>query len=235
MDTCKMFVSSVCPCLSGVNPVVQASGCKEHAGSWWWWLHWWCCAGFSQILCTLFLFNNVFIVTCAVVLTFLPIPQASASPNDIWKLMFFTPEPKVMLLNEAKKAGYGVKSTEHRLVLRSPFNSAETYIENVSNCPQQLVPAIIIHLNVYSIRWLGFPWKCSVLALTMYPFMAWILWILMLPVRLVSMFLNIHVKYKMHLLSILTVWVFHRWLDFHWRDNHLACTPPHHTYNQRCN
>ena len=33
MDTCKMFVSSVCPCLSGVNPVVQASGCKEHAGS----------------------------------------------------------------------------------------------------------------------------------------------------------------------------------------------------------
>lgn len=88
--------------------------------------------------------------------------QASASPNDIWKLMFFTPEPKVMLLNEAKKAGYGVKSTEHRLVLRSPFNSAETYIENVRNCPQQLVPAIVIHLIIYSFRWLGFPWKCLV-------------------------------------------------------------------------
>ncbi|XP_062304830.1 uncharacterized protein LOC134009123 [Osmerus eperlanus] len=63
---------------------------------------------------------------------------ASASPNDIWKLMFFTPEPKVMLLNEAKAAGYGVKSTEHRLVLRSPFNSAETYIENVAGIPMEV-------------------------------------------------------------------------------------------------
>ncbi|XP_067097631.1 uncharacterized protein [Osmerus mordax] len=77
---------------------------------------------------------------------------ASASPNDIWKLMFFTPEPKVMLLNEAKKAGYGVKSTEHRLVLRSPFNSAETYIENVAGVPMEVFSVSTYYVPIYGLN-----------------------------------------------------------------------------------
>ncbi|XP_046888632.1 uncharacterized protein LOC124475835 [Hypomesus transpacificus] len=74
---------------------------------------------------------------------------ASASPNDIWKLMFFTPEPKVMLLNEAKKAGYGVKSTEDRLVLRSPFNSAATYIENVAGVLMEVFSVSTYYVPIY--------------------------------------------------------------------------------------
>ncbi|XP_062304599.1 uncharacterized protein LOC134008992 [Osmerus eperlanus] len=77
---------------------------------------------------------------------------ASASPNDIWKLMFFTPEPKVMLLNEAMAAGYGVKSTENRLVLRSPFNSAETYIENVAGVPMEVFSVSTYYVPIYGLN-----------------------------------------------------------------------------------
>lgn len=38
-----------------------------------------------------------------------------------------------MMLREAQQAGYGIMTTPHRLVMRSPYNTAETYSEDVSN------------------------------------------------------------------------------------------------------
>lgn len=37
-----------------------------------------------------------------------------------------------MMLEEAQNAGYGVLVTPTRLVVRSPYNTPETYIEDVS-------------------------------------------------------------------------------------------------------
>jgi len=38
-----------------------------------------------------------------------------------------------MVLREAEQAGYGAMATSTRLVIRSPYNTAETYSEDVSN------------------------------------------------------------------------------------------------------
>lgn len=49
-----------------------------------------------------------------------------------------------MVLREAEQAGYSAMSTSTRLVVRSPYNTAETYSEDVSNinisssCPPPL-------------------------------------------------------------------------------------------------
>lgn len=54
-------------------------------------------------------------------------PQVAVAPNGIWKMTFHTPDPKVMLLTDAQRAGYGAMMTQTRLVIRSPYNMAETY------------------------------------------------------------------------------------------------------------
>ena len=62
-------------------------------------------------------------------------PQASGEAHGIWKMTFYTPEPVSMVLREAEQAGYGAMTTSSRLVMRSPYNTAETYSEDVSNTP----------------------------------------------------------------------------------------------------
>lgn len=48
-------------------------------------------------------------------------------------MTFYTPEPVTMVLMEAEQAGYGAMTTSNRMVMRSPYNTAETYSEDVSN------------------------------------------------------------------------------------------------------
>lgn len=60
------------------------------------------------------------------------LPQASGVAHDIWKMTFYTPEPVSMVLREAQQAGYGAMTTSNRLVVRSPYTTAETNAENVS-------------------------------------------------------------------------------------------------------
>lgn len=50
----------------------------------------------------------------------------------ITTLVFFTPEEKIMKVDEAQRSGYGVANTATRLLLRSPKTSPETYTQNVS-------------------------------------------------------------------------------------------------------
>lgn len=50
-------------------------------------------------------------------------------------MTFYNPEPVSMVLREAEQAGYGVMTTSSRLVMRSPYNTAETYSEDVSSTP----------------------------------------------------------------------------------------------------
>ncbi|XP_076612518.1 uncharacterized protein LOC143336320 [Chaetodon auriga] len=66
------------------------------------------------------------------------IPDASGTAHGIWKMTFYTPEPVSMVLREAEQAGYGAMMTSNRLVVRSPYNTAETYSEDVAGVPMEV-------------------------------------------------------------------------------------------------
>lgn len=48
-----------------------------------------------------------------------------------------------MVLREAEQAGYGAMSTLTRLVMRSPYNTGETYSEDVSYLLHHLVVFLV--------------------------------------------------------------------------------------------
>uniref|UniRef100_A0A674EBE3 Zona pellucida protein AX 1 n=1 Tax=Salmo trutta TaxID=8032 RepID=A0A674EBE3_SALTR len=56
------------------------------------------------------------------------IPDAAVAPNGIWKMTFHTPDPKVMLLTDAQRAGYGAMMTQTRL----------TYSVEVAGVPMEV-------------------------------------------------------------------------------------------------
>ncbi|KAK5903406.1 hypothetical protein CgunFtcFv8_007189 [Champsocephalus gunnari] len=64
--------------------------------------------------------------------------EASGASRVIWKMTFYTPEPVAMVLQEAEQAGYAAKTTSSRLVMRSPYNTAETYSEDVAGVPMEV-------------------------------------------------------------------------------------------------
>ncbi|XP_056292574.1 uncharacterized protein LOC130207868 [Pseudoliparis swirei] len=66
------------------------------------------------------------------------IPDASGESHGIWKLTFYTPEPVSMVLREAEQAGYGAMVTSTRLVMRSPYNTAETTSEEVDGVSMEV-------------------------------------------------------------------------------------------------
>lgn len=126
-------------------------------------------------------------------------PWQAVAPNSIWKMTFHTPDPKVMLLTDAQRAGYGAMITQTRLVIRSPYNMAETYsveviITGLSNFVGCHFPVIIMTywlehamwlMHYFLTRWLEFLWRSSVCPLTTR--LAIWLWIQRLPVLLVHM------------------------------------------------
>lgn len=62
--------------------------------------------------------------------------QFSIALSNIWRMVFYTPKEKPMMLEEVQDAGYGVLITPTRLVLRSPYNMPEIYTEDVSEWVQ---------------------------------------------------------------------------------------------------
>ncbi|XP_053192910.1 zona pellucida protein AX 1 [Scomber japonicus] len=65
-------------------------------------------------------------------------PDATDKAHGIWKMTFYTPEPVTMVLMEAEQAGYGAMTTSNRIVMRSPYNTAETYSEDVAGVPMEV-------------------------------------------------------------------------------------------------
>ncbi|KAJ3606471.1 hypothetical protein NHX12_025992 [Muraenolepis orangiensis] len=68
-----------------------------------------------------------------------PTFEANDTGYAIWKVTFYTPEPTVMMLDEFHQAGYGAMTTHNRLVVRSPYNNAQTYQEDVAGVPMEVV------------------------------------------------------------------------------------------------
>ncbi|KAG7222704.1 hypothetical protein INR49_026313, partial [Caranx melampygus] len=73
------------------------------------------------------------------------IPEASGATHGVWKMTFFTPEPITMVLREAEQAGYATMTTSSRLVMRSPYNTAETYSEDVAGVPMEVFRASVYY------------------------------------------------------------------------------------------
>ncbi|XP_022621514.1 uncharacterized protein LOC111236890 [Seriola dumerili] len=73
------------------------------------------------------------------------IPGASGAAHGVWKMTFFTPEPVAMVLMEAEQAGYTAMTTSTRLVMRSPYNTAETYSEDVAGVPMAVFRASVYY------------------------------------------------------------------------------------------
>ncbi|XP_029352959.1 zona pellucida protein AX 1 [Echeneis naucrates] len=73
------------------------------------------------------------------------IPGDSGAAHGIWKMTFFTPEPVSMVLREAEQAGYAAMATSSRLVMRSPYNTAETYSEDVAGVPMEVFRASVYY------------------------------------------------------------------------------------------
>uniref|UniRef100_A0A667XWR0 Uncharacterized LOC115356181 n=1 Tax=Myripristis murdjan TaxID=586833 RepID=A0A667XWR0_9TELE len=64
-----------------------------------------------------------------------PIPgtnQPSEAEFRMTTVVFFTPEERIMTVDQAQRRGYGVANTPTRLVLRSPTNAPETYSQDVA-------------------------------------------------------------------------------------------------------
>ncbi|KAF3850008.1 hypothetical protein F7725_019727 [Dissostichus mawsoni] len=74
--------------------------------------------------------------------------KAAEQPMDagfrITTVVFFTPEERVMQVDEAQRNGYGISSTPTRLVLRSPNPSRETYTKDVAGVPMTVLSTLII-------------------------------------------------------------------------------------------
>ncbi|XP_034086546.1 uncharacterized protein LOC117555699 [Gymnodraco acuticeps] len=74
--------------------------------------------------------------------------KAAEQPMDagfrIATVVFFTPEERVMQVDEAQRNGYGISSTPTRLVLRSPNPSRETYTKDVAGVPMTVLSTSII-------------------------------------------------------------------------------------------
>ncbi|XP_054618282.1 uncharacterized protein LOC129172505 isoform X2 [Dunckerocampus dactyliophorus] len=73
------------------------------------------------------------------------VPTAPGVENGIWKVTFYTPEPVVMMTGEAQQAGYSTMASTNRLVVRSPYNTAETYSEDVAGVPMEVLKVSAYH------------------------------------------------------------------------------------------
>ncbi|XP_061603056.1 uncharacterized protein LOC133464882 [Cololabis saira] len=80
------------------------------------------------------------------------IPGESSEAHEIWKMTFYTPEPVVMVLKEAEQAGYSAKTTPSRLVVRSPYNGAETYSEDVAGVPMEVLRVSVYHKDQHGLN-----------------------------------------------------------------------------------
>ncbi|XP_030262177.1 zona pellucida sperm-binding protein 2-like [Sparus aurata] len=88
------------------------------------------------------------------------IPDASGEAHGIWKMTFYTPEPVSMVLREAEQAGYGAMTTSSRLVMRSPYNTAETYSEDVAGIPMEVFKVSAYHKTPHGLSMVNLAAAC---------------------------------------------------------------------------
>ncbi|KAL2082671.1 hypothetical protein ACEWY4_022489 [Coilia grayii] len=88
------------------------------------------------------------------------VPEAVTSAGNIWRMIFFTPKEKSMPLADAQRAGYGIATTPTRLVFRSPYNTTETYSENIAGVPMRVVKVTTYFKDMWSVTMLDTAAAC---------------------------------------------------------------------------
>ncbi|XP_041107566.1 uncharacterized protein LOC121316586 [Polyodon spathula] len=66
-------------------------------------------------------------------------PDTITAASDIWQVVFHSPVKKNMTVTEAFQLGYGLNTTESRLLLRAPFETAESETSVVAGIPTTYV------------------------------------------------------------------------------------------------
>ncbi|XP_041951085.1 uncharacterized protein LOC121711502 [Alosa sapidissima] len=94
------------------------------------------------------------------------IPEAVTSKKSIWRMVFFTPREKSLLLTEAQKLGYFVASTPTRLVIRSRPNTTEIYTENVAGISMNVLRVTTYFKDLWSVTMLDSAAACPTSGLT---------------------------------------------------------------------
>ncbi|XP_072218677.1 uncharacterized protein [Leuresthes tenuis] len=88
------------------------------------------------------------------------IPGTSGEASGIWKMTFFTPEQVAMVLKEAEQAGHSAMMTPNRLVMRSPYNTAETYSDDVAGVPMEVLRVSIYHKEQHGLNVINLAAAC---------------------------------------------------------------------------
>ncbi|XP_063298206.1 uncharacterized protein LOC134586555 [Pelobates fuscus] len=77
-------------------------------------------------------------------------PEAVSGLMSIWQVVFhLTSTRKAMLVKDAQKLGYGINTTEARIILRAPYNATEARLQRVSGVGFSAVRATVL----YKQRW----------------------------------------------------------------------------------
>ncbi|XP_048064404.1 zona pellucida protein AX 2 isoform X1 [Megalobrama amblycephala] len=72
-------------------------------------------------------------------------------PNlQLWKILLYTPEEKAFDKETLQGMGYSVYSSPTRLVLRSPYNMAETFVQNVDDVDMMVFKSVVLFRD----RWM---------------------------------------------------------------------------------
>ncbi|XP_026089540.1 uncharacterized protein LOC113063394 [Carassius auratus] len=75
----------------------------------------------------------------------------SLTPNlKLWKILLYTPGEKAFHKDTLQAMGYSVSTSPTRLVMRSPFNTAETFIQNVDNVDMIVFKSVVLFRD----RWI---------------------------------------------------------------------------------
>ncbi|XP_051732227.1 zona pellucida protein AX 2 isoform X2 [Ctenopharyngodon idella] len=72
-------------------------------------------------------------------------------PNlQLWKILLYTPEEKAFDKETLQEMGYSVYSSPTRLVLRSPYNMAETFVQHVDDVDMMVFKSVVLFRD----RWM---------------------------------------------------------------------------------
>ncbi|XP_015714968.1 uncharacterized protein LOC107312240 [Coturnix japonica] len=78
-------------------------------------------------------------------------PEPKAGEASIWQIVFHQPEEKrALLVSDAWKAGYGLNTTENRILLRVPYNTAQTQLVKA----QGITFSVVRSSTFYKQQWM---------------------------------------------------------------------------------
>uniref|UniRef100_A0AAY4EUJ1 ZP domain-containing protein n=1 Tax=Denticeps clupeoides TaxID=299321 RepID=A0AAY4EUJ1_9TELE len=75
--------------------------------------------------------------------------QALRSLLSLWKIVFYTPTERPILPEELLGLGYGFQASPTQLIIRSPYNTAEAYPQDVAGVPMQVFKSSLFYKHLW--------------------------------------------------------------------------------------